>query len=151
MDDDEFDFLPLRVTNVGGNGKRSYDRKAKRKLIEACLEAGVSVASMAIRAQVNTNQLWHWIKLHKAEREVHGVMDGAVEGASTAFVSVVEVRDVHAQDQPAQPPLLEPPAVATPQLARLSARLPNGTTVELQCAGGDAALVAAMITALGAR
>lgn len=143
MDDGDFDFLPLRVTNVGANGKRSYDREGKRKLIEACLEPGVSVASMALRAQVNTNQLWHWIKLHKA-----GHQDGAVEGASAAFVPVVEVRDVHAQ---AQPPLLEPPAVATPQMARLSARLPNGTTVELQCAGGDAALVAAMIQALGAR
>ncbi len=41
MDDGDFDFLPLRVTNVGANGKRSYDRESKRKLIEARLEPGV--------------------------------------------------------------------------------------------------------------
>jgi transposase len=34
--------------------------------------------------------------------------------------------------------------------SRLSARLPNGVTVELECTGHDTALVTAMITALGA-
>ena len=34
--------------------------------------------------------------------------------------------------------------------ARLSARLSNGVTVELECTGQDAALVTAMIAALGA-
>ncbi|WP_175743812.1 IS66-like element accessory protein TnpA [Burkholderia ambifaria] len=147
MGDSDFDFLPLRVTKVGVNGKRSYDREGKRRLIEACLEPGVSVASMAIRAQVNTNQLWRWIKQHKVARRGDVPMDGG----SAAFVSVVEVRDVHAQAQSSHPPLLEPPAATAPQLARLSARLPNGVTVELQCAGSDAALVAAMVKALGER
>ncbi|KWI33432.1 IS66-like element accessory protein TnpA [Burkholderia stagnalis] len=143
----DFDFLPLRITKVGANGKRSYDREGKRRLIEACLAPGVSVASMAIRARVNTNQLWRWIKQHKVEQRG----DATLDGGSAAFVSVVEVRDVPAQAQSSHSPLLEQPAATAPQLARLSARLPNGVTVELQCTGSDAALVAAMVQALGAR
>ncbi|MGE8454246.1 MAG: IS66-like element accessory protein TnpA [Pseudomonadales bacterium] len=155
MDDSDFDFLPLRVTNVGANGKRSYDRQGKRRLIEACLEPGVSVASMAIRAQVNTNQLWRWVKQYKAERQGGIDMDSAVEGAPSAFVPVVEVRGVPPQAQRSRPASPEstsvpvPQSSSSPQLARLSARLPNGVTIELECTPKDGPLVKAMIAALG--
>jgi len=141
---DDCEFLPLRVTKVGVNGKRSYDREGKRMLIEACLEPGVSVASMAIRAQVNTNQLWRWIKAYKAEQQGGDVPIGEL----TAFVPVVEVRDPQAQ---AQPPRSTLPTEDAPHPARLSARLPNGVTLELQCASNDASLLAAMVKALGGR
>ncbi|MGY4730720.1 hypothetical protein [Burkholderia pyrrocinia] len=98
-------------------------------------------------SRLHTNQLWRWIKQHKVEQ--HG--DAPMDGGSGAFVSVVEVRDVPTQAQSSHLPLQEPPAATAPQLARLSARLPNGVTVELQCTGSDAALVAAMVQALGAR
>ncbi|WP_232239066.1 IS66-like element accessory protein TnpA [Burkholderia oklahomensis] len=114
-------------------------------LIEACLEPGVSVASMAIRAQVNTNQLWRWIKAHKAEQQGGGVPGSEL----TAFVPAAEIRDPHAQAQPPQSTLPELPATEVPPPARLSARLPNGVTLELQCAGNDASLLVAMVKALG--
>ncbi|WP_338031182.1 hypothetical protein [Cupriavidus oxalaticus] len=45
----ELDFLPLRVINVGANGKRSFDKGDKRRLVEACLQPGVSVAAWRSR------------------------------------------------------------------------------------------------------
>lgn len=141
------EFFPLRVTKVGVNGKRSYDREGKRMLIEACLEPGVSVASMAIRAQVNTNQLWRWIKAYKAEQQGDGVPGGEL----TAFAPVVEIRAPHAQAQQPQSTLPKLPAVDVPQPACLSARLPNGVMLELQCTSNDASLLAALVKALGGR
>ncbi|MCX4159674.1 MULTISPECIES: hypothetical protein [Paraburkholderia] len=51
------DFLPLRVINVGADGKRSFDKRDKQRLIKACLEPGESVAGMTLKAGVNANQL----------------------------------------------------------------------------------------------
>ncbi|WP_018311587.1 transposase [Cupriavidus sp. UYPR2.512] len=68
MDQSDLDFLPLRAINVGANGKRSFDKGDKRRLVEACLQPGVSVAGMAIKAGVNANQLRRWIEQHKAEQ-----------------------------------------------------------------------------------
>lgn len=61
MSDDEFDFLPLRVIRECSNGKRRYDPEGKRRLIQACLRPGASIAGLALRAQVNANQLHKWI------------------------------------------------------------------------------------------
>ncbi|MFJ2456467.1 transposase [Pseudomonas protegens] len=54
-------FLPLKVINVGGRGKRTFDPDGKRRLIEACLQPGVSISGMALRAGINANQLRKWI------------------------------------------------------------------------------------------
>ncbi|AQV99370.1 IS66 family insertion sequence hypothetical protein (plasmid) [Cupriavidus necator] len=154
----DLDFLPLRVINVGANGKRSFDKGDKRRLVEACLRPGVSVASMAIKAGVNANQLRRWIGQHKAEQKVAaGTMD-VIESAPAAFVPVVEIHGAGPQAEPGRP--IMPGAVSVPGRAlqppgplpsRLVAQLPNGVTVELQCGGQDVALVKAMIEALGAR
>ncbi|GAA7764265.1 hypothetical protein RN01_07310 [Cupriavidus sp. SHE] len=153
MDTGDFDFLPLQVTHVGKNGKRSYDRNGKRRLIAACLEPNVSVASMAMRAQVNANQLWRWIRQHRAEEAGHISTDvGTKTAMPAAFVAVVEGRDDFRSSHPLQPPVRESVPACTQQpstpLARLSARLPNGVSVELECAAHDAALVTAMVDAL---
>lgn len=34
MKQEEFDFLPLRVVNVGANGKRSFDDADKQRLVD---------------------------------------------------------------------------------------------------------------------
>ncbi|WP_309476968.1 hypothetical protein [Trinickia acidisoli] len=46
----EVDFLPLRVTSVTAAGKRKFDAEGKRKLIEACLQPGASIAGLALKA-----------------------------------------------------------------------------------------------------
>jgi len=150
MDQSDLDFLPLRAINVGANGKRSFDKGDKRRLVEACLQPGASVAGMAIKAGVNANQLRRWIEQHKAERKgADGTMD-VIENASPAFVPVVEVQAAGPQveqDLPTMPVrTLQPPP---PLPSRLVARLPNGVSVELECSGQDATLVMATIEALG--
>ncbi|MCY1260032.1 hypothetical protein D9M68_100290 [compost metagenome] len=52
---------PLRVVRVRSNGKRDFDRRDKRQLVEACLRPGVSVSGMALKVGINTNQLRKWI------------------------------------------------------------------------------------------
>jgi transposase len=82
---------------------------------------------------VNANQLRKWVQ----QRE-----------QSNAPASAMAL-------PPARQPIPEPestrlsPRAAT--VARLSAQLPNGVKLELECSGHAAALVTAMIAALGAR
>ncbi|NUA27056.1 IS66-like element accessory protein TnpA [Cupriavidus basilensis] len=151
----EFDVLPLRVIRVRSNGKRDFDRRDKRRLVEACLQPGVSVAGMALKVGINTNQLRKWIRVHQVAIEAAA----AAQSALPVFVPVVEVSGVARVTEsplaqrcppaqaPARKPPSQPPSLA---LARLTARLPNGATVELECGGQDIALVKAMIEALGA-
>jgi len=156
MMDNEYEVPPLRVIRVRSNGKRDFDPRDKRQLVEACLRPGVSVSGMALKVGINTNQLRKWIQLHQVAIEA----TAAARSTLPAFVPVVEVGAVTrvtespvvrgrppaqapARTQPAQRPSLAP--------ALLRARLPNGATVELECGGQDVALVKAMIEALGAR
>jgi transposase len=78
----------------------------------------------------------------------------AAQFALPVFVPVVEVSGVArgtespmprvpARKSPSQRPSVVP--------ARLTAQLPNGATVALECDGQDIVLVRAMIDALGAR
>ncbi|PPK40996.1 hypothetical protein B0G57_103324, partial [Trinickia symbiotica] len=48
MTQNEVDFLPLRVTGVTAAGKRKFDAEGKRKLIDACLQPGASIAGLAL-------------------------------------------------------------------------------------------------------
>ncbi len=54
----------LAVTLVRRDGKRRNDSQSKRRLVEACLQPGVSVAELALKAGMNANLLRRWIKLH---------------------------------------------------------------------------------------
>lgn len=154
----ECEVPPLRVIRVRSNGKRDFDPRDKRQLVEACLRPGASVAGMALKAGINTNQLHKWIRLHQVAREA-AVADSA-EPALPAFVPVVEVSGVTRVPEspvaleclPAQAPASTLPSPRPPLTpALLTARLPNGVTVKLECGGQDVALVKAMIEALGAR
>jgi transposase len=147
MNFDDLTFLPLKVTRTGPGGKRTFDRAAKRMPIEACLKPGVSISGMALKAGINANQLHKWIRAgQQSSRPTTAV---AVEPALPAFMPVLQIESAPSQDQkrpaPAQPPAPSPSPV------RLSARLANGVAVELECTANDAALVTAMIAALGAR
>ena len=144
MSEAEFSFLPLQVLRVGSGGKRTFEPEGKRRLIEACRQPDVSLSGMALKAGINANQLRKWIRRSEQRK--------AVRRTLPAFVPVVAVDGA---------PL---PATATPSMphdalsrapirvpdARLTARLPNGVTVELTCGGQHAPLLRAMLETLGA-
>ncbi|KWA35247.1 transposase [Burkholderia multivorans] len=154
MTQNEVDFLPLRVTGVTATGKRKFDAEGKRKLIDACRQPGASIAGLALKAGVNANQLHKWIQLRERANAVAARV--SVESLPSAFVPVVPINEV-AQVRTSPEPVsvrrsshgYEAAKTATP--ARLSAQLPNGVTLQLECAAHDGALVKAMIEALGAR
>ncbi|WP_042875946.1 IS66-like element accessory protein TnpA [Cupriavidus necator] len=158
MMDNECEVPPLRVIRVRSNGKRDFDPGDKRRLVEACLRPGVSVSGMALKLGINTNQLRKWIQLHQVANEAAAA--GSAESALPAFAPVVEISGVTRVPESAvalerlrtQAPAAPQPSPRLPlQPALLTARLPNGVTVELECGGQDVALVKAMIEALGAR
>ena len=154
MTDDDLTFLPLRVTRVGVGGKRSFDPMGKQRLVDACLQPGASLSGLALKAGVNANQLRKWVQLR--EQSNAPVNDGMAV-ASSAFVPVVAIGDPTSAMAlpPARRSFPEPePSHQSPRAApaaRLSATLPNGVKLELECSGHDATLVTAMIAALGAR
>jgi transposase len=151
----DFDFLPLRVIWTSVDGKNHYDPVGKRKLIEACQRSGASVAGLALRAGVNANQLRKWISLERVKtRRAQQLPDAHVP----AFVPVVEVFDATLAGHPLPDALPTPTrgepvrtSQRPPLPSRLTAQLPNGVSVALECAAHDAALVTAMTAALGAR
>lgn len=153
MTENDLSFLPLRVTRVGAGGKRSFERAGKQRLVDACLQPGASLSGLALKAGVNANQLRKWVQLRERSP---GRLSGDVAGAPSVFVPVVAI------DHPAPVLAAAPAARPVPEPAhshrssrvvpaRLSAQLPNGVKLELECSGRDAALVSAMVAALGAR
>jgi transposase len=148
MTSDDLTFLPLKVIHTGSGGKRTFDPDGKQRLIEACLRPGVSISGMALKAGINANQLRKWILRSRQQVQLPAVI-ATNEPTPPAFMPVHRVDSA--------PPLTNQRHAAahspapSASLARLSAHLSNGTTVELECTGQDAALVAAMIAALGAQ
>jgi transposase len=101
------------------DGRRRFDARAKRELIEACLQPGVSVAGLALTHGVNANLLRKWISQHECEPGRHSTAP-AVAKASAAFVPVV-VSGVPERSE-----------------YRLRATLRNGVEIEFGVTGGDA-------------
>jgi len=146
--------LPLRVTRVCVGGKRSFDPADKQRLLDACLQPGASLSCLALKVGVNANQLHMWVQLR--EQSTAQARGNTVVGLPP-FVPVVAidaVAPVSATALAARPTHKRECADPSPpvaQGARLSARLPNGVMLELECSGHDAAILSAMIAALGAR
>jgi transposase len=155
------DFLPLRVMGVNADGKRRFDEREKQRLIEACLQPGVSIAGLALKAGINANVLWRWVRKHSTREASLGAAANATGSAPSAFVAVKEILDNGALVVPQRPqmpeataPVIEEAAKVSQRAAsasRLVAQLPNGVSLELQCMGEDAELVKAMIAALRGR
>jgi transposase len=59
----DLDFLPLKVMHVSPKGK--FDPDGKRRLVEACLRPGASLAGLALTAGVNANQLRKWVEMYR--------------------------------------------------------------------------------------
>src|SRR3954467_13731846 len=80
----------LRVVRVLGNGKRWFDPVEKERLIDACLEPGVSVAGLALAHGVNANQLRKWVKLRQDRKATEKALPVKRSCTPSAFVPVVE-------------------------------------------------------------
>lgn len=136
-------FTPLPTIGIDRGGKRRYDPQAKRALIQACLEPGISLAGLALAHGVNANLLRKWVVKH--QRHVPREADVTAPGASV-FVPV----KVGAQELTPIGGLTCTPGTAPPRpSSRLQARLPNGVTLELACDQQDTTLLCALIDALG--
>src|SRR5690349_9895356 len=125
----------LQVVSQSRDGRRRYDEKGKRALVEAALRPGVSVARLAQEHGVNANLPRKWITKYLLEREssrcaqnsavvvdpgdgvqVHDSVPATVhsEAPAPAFVPVVAA----AAAAPSVPP--------GPIAFALRVRLPNG-------------------------
>ncbi|MFM0068701.1 IS66-like element accessory protein TnpA [Paraburkholderia aspalathi] len=73
-----------------GRRRRRFDPQAKRELVQAYLQPGVSVARMALEHKLNANLLRKWISQHQLEQGGH-VVTTVTGSAMSAFVPVVAV------------------------------------------------------------
>jgi transposase len=136
-------FTHLPITGIDRGGKRRYDPQAKRKLIEACLEPGISLADLALAHCVNANLLRKWVVKH--QRHMLREADVTAPAASVFVPVIVGAQEPASMTGPMATPVTEPPH----QSSRLQARLPNGVTLELACSQQDTTLLLALIDALG--
>lgn len=116
------------------DGRSIYDEQAKRELVLACREPGVSIAKLARGCGVNANQVNSWVRRYERElaKSAAPRADVLVQAKTPAFVAL----DI---------------APARQQQASSSmdvqARLPNGVVVDVR--GCDMQQALAMIEALG--
>jgi len=154
MTEDDLSFLPLRVTRVGVGGKRSFDPTDKRRLVEACLRPGASLSGLALKAGVNANQLHKWVQARERARPPIGYNEPVTPSAFVPVVAIDEPTVVMASAPASHRATRAESSCVSPRstrLARLSAHLPNGVNLELECSAEDVAIVNAMVVALGAR
>ena len=80
---------PLRLETVGvlRNGRRRYDPASKQRLVEACLQPGVSLAGLALQHGVNANLLRKWV----AKRQLQNG-DGQPEARAPIAPAFIPVR-----------------------------------------------------------
>lgn len=103
------------VVGHRSNGRCRYDPEAKRELVEACLQPGISVARMALEHGVNANLLRKWINQYRDT--VNSVAPSSTPATRLAFASVLALTGPKSVD------------------ASLSVTLSNGVKLELQGVG----------------
>lgn len=136
----------LVVTGTRRDGRRRYDEQSKRSLARACLQPGVSLAGIALKHGVNANLLRKWVVAYQVAPDVQNAAPPAT------FVPVMLSSSPYTAT-PAfapSPPGAEMSSVASlnPPPLRLRAQMPNGVTVEFECASDDAALLTTVIDTL---
>lgn len=99
------------VVGHRSNGRCRYDPEAKRELVEACLQPGISVARMALEHGINANLLRKWINQYR-------------ENNSSAIPSTPAMLSVFA-------PVVSLESPKSVEVS-LSVTLPNGVKLALQ-------------------
>jgi transposase len=148
-DDDQ----KLRVRLVGRNGRRRYEAASKERLVTACLEPGVSVSRLALEHGVNANLLRKWIKKRAVPRSlppsspsafIPVQLEGTADRALSRQDSVATVDLPATCDEVRGSESKRTAAFCFP--AKVSASLPNGVKLALEC--GDVDALTAIIGAL---
>lgn len=98
------------VVGHRSNGRCRYDPEAKRELVEACLQPGISVARMALEHGINANLLRKWINQY---REHVSSVPPSTPATRSAFAPVLTLAGPKSVD------------------ASLSVTLANGVKLEL--------------------
>ena len=130
------DTPKLQVRLVGRDGRRRYDPASRDRLVAACLEPGVSVSRLALEHGVNANLVRKWLKRAKEARALPAV---------STFVPVQIATDMQSSSASGPPTNVEPVGKRS-HASRLSAVLPNGISLTLECSDVDG--LAAIIGAL---
>jgi len=113
------------------DGRCCYDPQAKRELIEAGLQPGISVAKLALAHGINANLLRTWMTKHQRQ-----LLAGDSPQRSAARSPFIPVVPVSAHRSPITPP-------------ELMARLPNGVRLEWSALPADQlALVLRLLSTL---
>lgn len=149
----EDDAQKLRVRLVGRNGRRRYDPASKDRLVAACLEPGVSVSRLALEHGVNANLLRKWIKKRTETQslppstppafipvQIESTDRALSRQSSMAAVDLPATCDGGRGSAPKRAAVFSSPA-------KVSASLPNGVKLTLEC--GDVDALTAIIGALG--
>jgi transposase len=130
----------LTVRLVGRNGRRRFDPGSKDRLVAACLEPGASVSKLAREHGVNANLVWKWIRKH--------TQTPALPPSSTSAFIPVQITAASSKFDFGEEPLRKTEKnrpLSSP--AKVSASLPNGVRLTLEC--GDLDSLTAIIGALG--
>jgi transposase len=139
----------LRVRLVGRDGRRRYDPGSKERLVAACLQPGVSMSGLALAHGVNANLLRKWVKEAREAYSSAGSASSpfipvvAADGSLPVGTSSLDMSVSYREDQPAS---LEKTAHLS-RYSKISALLPNGVKLSLEC--GDVDALTAIIGALG--
>ncbi|RWM26895.1 MAG: transposase [Mesorhizobium sp.] len=150
----EEDEQRLRVRLVGRDGRRRYDPASKDRLVAACLEPGVSVSRLALEHGVNANLLRKWIKKRAGTQSLPPFSPPAfipVQIESIPDRALLRQSSMAAVDLPGTCDGVRGSAskraASFPSPAKVSASLPNGVKLTLEC--GDVDALTATIGALG--
>ena len=132
---------PLKLETLGvlRNGRRRYDPASKQRLVEACLQPGVSLAGLALQHGVNANLLRKWV----AKRQLLNG-NGQPEARTPIAPAFIPV------SAPSRPPTRSAGAIALcaterSSTGRLTASMPNGVRASLS----DANFLATSCTVAG--
>lgn len=83
----------LSVLRTNAAGRRAYNPEFKTWIVEQACVPGMSVAGLAMRNQVNANQLRHWVLLHQRTRS-------SVQTAAPRLLPVTVTDAAHAAARP---------------------------------------------------
>ncbi|KSV63398.1 transposase [Sinorhizobium sp. Sb3] len=142
MDEDQ----KLAVRLVGRNGRRRFDQSSKDRLVAACLEPGASVSKLAREHGVNANLVWKWIRKHTQAHSLPPSSTSAFIPVQIAAANSKFDIEMLATDREELPPMAERIGPLS-RPAKVSASLPNGVRLTLEC--GDLDALTAVIGALG--
>lgn len=114
------DLKQRLVVSRKQDGRCCYDPQAKRELIEAGFQPGVSVAKLALAHGINANLLRTWMTKHQRQLLAGGSLRPS-SSTPAPFIPVVPVSTCRSP-------------ITLPQLA---ARLPNGIRLEWSALPAD--------------